>query len=343
MNVAHRSLEPALTGVIGYLPMGDDRFEHDFKGDVLRLHRTLERFGWAYSPTFTLGMDFNDLQAYAKSVKRKPPSDPEASRTIHRMLFKSTGSPRYRAYYLYRATILPHLKEFAHYFEAGQLLYFRREYLPAILTMLPSFEGVLRAYAGLGTDALIPDVFGAIKARPAPPSKFHAGRFQMHRAILIKMLSKWLYRSIDDAAGAGNFDVTHLNRNRDLHLFAPDRLFTAADAMRLLLLFDLFVETLAHDTEEKTSCFLPDLGKNPFVDARSEHYVHLLLGDVTVGQARDTERKFMAEHPNYQLAEPFEPLSAIIEDTQDYHRRTAEAIAHAREQYQKATAAPAVS
>ena len=79
-----------------------------------------------------------------------------------------------------------------------------------------------------------------------------------------------------------------------------------------------------------TSCFLPDIGQDPRVDARRNYYVDVLLGALPIGAAAKIERSLLTEHKNFRFAQDFDPVTALVEDVAAYQRMIQAIIDNAR-------------
>jgi hypothetical protein len=301
------------------------------------------RFGWALNPHFSVGMHFEELKRFARDItaEQKRLGDKTVAQRLHRLLFRCSFSPHLRAYQVVRASRLPFLEEFSHHLEVAHFHYFKSDYLSAVLTLLPAIEGTLREHASETVlavlsakpdaaeriygrdDANVPELIGAIKLRPLPSPEPHDHDYQrcrLNRDLLFDVLMKWIYRPMRDAERARNFEITHLNRNGAQHLFNHECFYTQADAERLFLIMDLYIEAVRHEFMVPTSSFLPGTGEDPRVDVRSSYYVGLLLGALPIGACLKIERSLLAEHKNFTFVQDFEPTAALVEDAEVYQR-----------------------
>ncbi|MGA8099296.1 MAG: hypothetical protein WB810_11635 [Candidatus Cybelea sp.] len=216
------------------------------------------------------GLDFEGLKTFAKSItsEQKNARDAEVAKQLHRLLYRCAFHPNFRAYQLVRASKLSFISDFSHHFEAAHAHYCRGEYLSAVLTFVPAIEGVLRAHARETiadvmrvkaahlnegrpqtewveldeSDAVIPDLIGALRARPVPNKETHTHdhwRRSLNRDFLCDMLTDWLFCPIAEAEERGNFAITYLNRNGIQHAFRADCYYTQADVGRLFLVMDM--------------------------------------------------------------------------------------------------------
>lgn len=324
-------------------------FEHTYVDQVRKLHKVLMNFGWALNPHFAVGMDLEELRSFAKGItaSQRKTRDKAVAERLHRLLFRCSFHPRFRAYQVVRASTLPFLKDFSQHFESAHFHYFKRDYLSAVLTLIPAIEGTLRSHARetveavvsrraardqvdlTSDDALIPELIAAIRNRELPAEGAHPhdhSRAVLNRDLLFDVLTKWLFCSLKDAEAAGNFAITYLNRNGVVHLFKPECFYTQADVGRLFLIMDIYIEAVRHELMVPTSCFLPDPGNDQRVDAREAYYMALLLGELPVRIASDIERAFLMEHENYMFVEDFSPGRALVEDADNYERRLTEML-----------------
>lgn len=337
-------------------------FEHTFCNEARRLHKTLMRFGWAYNPHFASGVDCSELEAFAKSItpEQKKTRDSAVTQRLHRLLYRCAFHPHFRAYQLVRASKLPFISEFSHHFEAAHAHYYRGDYLSAVLTFVPAIEGIMRAHAretiadvmaakavhenkGRSasdcieldeTDALIPDLIGALRARPIPDKqaqKHDHWRTMLNRDLLCDMLTDWLFCPIAEAEAKGNYAITFLNRNGIQHAFRADCYYTQADVGRLFLLMDIYVELIRHELAIPTSVFLPDIGQDSQVDERNAFFIALMVARTRPGELGGLGRHLLGEHKNYRYVEDFTPLQALVEDRVAYEQKVSDMLNAVRE------------
>ena len=70
------------------------------------------------------------------------------------------------------------------------------------------------------------------------------------------------------------------------------------DVHRLILAFDLVIEFLSFQ-QGVFHTFLPDFGKDAFIDARRDYYGDLSFGRPTVAQSWEIERTLLTQHARY--------------------------------------------
>src|SRR5579875_320686 len=246
-------------------------FEHEFCNRARRMHKKLQKFGWAHNPHFTMEMDLNELESFVQTItpNQLKSADKDVGKRLHRLLYRCAFQPHFRAYQIVRASELPFLNDFSHHLEAAHTHYYRGDYFSAVLTFVPAIEGIMRSHAaetiqgimtakashenGLrkggepivydASDASISDLLGAIAARSIPDATSNEhdhSRTLLTRDFLFDMLNHWIFCPIEEAERRGNFAITLLNRNGIQHAFRPDCYYTQADVGRLFLVMDIY-------------------------------------------------------------------------------------------------------
>lgn len=308
------------------------KFEIEWAANVDRINDAFVKYGWVINPHHIIGMDQEDVLSVVELIEQSPGTDrKEMFDRITDVVLQSAFNLRFRAFYLYRATQLPHLKTFAHYLERALLHYYRSDFFSAILVLLPALEGVLRSHAGVektaGGDAR-PIIAKIEKKKPEP--SFFAGRYFLYRKWLMVALREWIFKQTGSAESKGDFDLSYMNRHYVLHGLGDGHFYSAADCARLFVLFDLYIETLTCETGGISYAnFFPDDGQNAFVDQRMAHYFALMSNTQTLQRVEET---FMREHESYNPeTQQTSLLERIVADAARYQQRFDETIRRARE------------
>jgi hypothetical protein len=283
-----------------------EQFDADYREKVRRVNEVLLRFGWAVAPQWMIGEDFEKLDAYCREINLNPPEDPmEAYRTIQLLLAGNAFLPHYRACSIYRATRLPHFKDFSHYLERASFLAYQHDYLSAVIVMLPVIEGVLRSHTGVGEGRIaMGELFKKLSAQTCHATEpIFVNRYPVYKEILLNVFNEWIYKQTDGA----DFDLSYLNRHYILHGIHSVP-FDRADCQRLIHLFDLYMEVVACEVGIMESAFLPDPATNEFVERRMKFYANLIIGNPPLETVIEAEEMLMREHTRYTPAEPLRTL-----------------------------------
>ncbi|WP_437900614.1 hypothetical protein [Sorangium sp. So ce124] len=263
------------------------------------MSKVLMDYGGLVSP-FLLGGQWDALAAYCKSVQAKPPSTPAevatVERTVDEILIANIYHPDFRAFYVYRASQLPHLREFSHVLERGVLHYLKHDFVSCVLTLFPAAEGALRSYCGwsLGDkeDMKSHKIRRRIRSgKPKYEPKLHAA----YASALADFHERWLWVNTDSA----DFSLSHLNRHYALHGLGTRSYYRVEDCHRLLLFFDLLVEFLALEGHGEQYVFIPSNVEQ--INRRRDYYARVVARDVTIRESIETEETLMREHPHYAV------------------------------------------
>lgn len=285
-----------------------------------RLSKTLLDYGWFVAP-YMLGRDFERLEQLCGHIESAPPATDAGRKQVEELIDGLLGEiafhPQFRAFFVFRSLQLQHVKEYSHLFESAVHSYYRREYLPATLTLLPAIEGVLLSYYGWQ--------FGGQEEKPSPKQLIDRIRTTdfaalqapmrdasvMFRDTLADFLQRWIYVRTDNA----DFSLSFLNRHFALHGLGPQPFYRPADVHRLLLLFDLIIEFLSMPRGPWFT-FIPE--DEPSLDFRRVFYDQLAKGQIGIEQSIEFSRALLNQHTNFQEP-PTEPgwansqLNSILE------------------------------
>ena len=307
-----------------------EQFDEDYRARVLEVNATLLKYGWVINPHHVMNKNFEELLLLTRDLETSTESDRKAPfKRINRLIVRCTCHPRTRAFQLRRSTQLPHLQDFAHYLERALLHYYKRDYFSSVLVMLPAIEGTIRSHIGWsGARLSYKQATAALLKRPTPMhGPGHAilsSRFPVYRDLLVNVLDEWLYKPTNVA----DFELSYLNRHYALHGLGQGSFYSAADCHRLFALIDLYVEVLSCETGLAYSNFLPDVGTDEFVDARTMYYLPLLLAGTPVGDAPANEciaqeELFMTSHGAYHPESDEDgPGKMFLEDIRPQINRT---------------------
>jgi hypothetical protein len=285
--------------------MDQDPFVTEYRA----VSTVLLEYGCMVAPNI-LGGEWRVLRECCDAVRRTPPPTPEAraqvERQIDELLTNCAYHPNYRAFGVYRAMTLPHLKEVSHLIERGVIHYFKQDFLSCTLCLLPAVEGVLRSRLGpsLGGprvkfEHLVACVHGG--APKAVPDRHGA-----YADAITAFLDRWLYRATKDA----NFELSFLNRHYALHALGGESFYRATDCHRLLLFFDVFADLLNMEGHGEPEVFLPDHIDE--MNRRRDHYEKLVTGAISLAEVRTTEDALLREHLRFVPEERPPVLEEVV-------------------------------
>lgn len=267
-------------------------------------------YGWFVAP-FLIGAEFEAVEKTAAHIAQNPPqSDQDRIDTedkIYRALVEPVFNPGYRARATWYGNQLKHMRDFNHIYECAMFSYYKREYAQAVLCLLTALEGVMLLFYGYsigsGAKPNIPDLINRIKTRSSgfPPDNPMDAAHDMYRDTLVKFLQEWIYQRTDRS----DFSLSVLNRHYVLHGMDAGNFYRPQDVHRLILSFDLVIEFLSFQ-QHVFHTFLPDPGKDAFIDARRNYYEALAFGIPTVVQSWAVERDLLKQHVRY-VPPPHDP------------------------------------
>ncbi len=271
--------------------------ESTYEQNYREVSDVLLEYGCMITP-YMLGGEMDALISACRRVKSTPPASDEdratVERELHDLLTNCVFHPNYRAFYVFRAMSLPHLREFSHIIERAVFHYFKQDFLSCALCLIPAVEGVLRSYAGWSfgapTDPKLSDLKERLR-RGSPES--YPERHTLYAEALVRFLERWLWRPTKSA----DFSLSYLNRHYALHALGDRTFYRAVDCHRLLLFFDLFADLLTLEGHGEKYVFLPvhEDGMN----RRRAYYQRLIMSDVGISDVRNIEEQFLREHQGF--------------------------------------------
>jgi hypothetical protein len=251
------------------------------------------------------------VEKTADHIAKTPPQNDQDRKDIEDRIYRSLAEPVFNPGYRARATWygnqLSHLRDFNHLYESAMFSYYKREYAQSVLCLLSALEGVMLSFHGYNinssaTKPNIPDLINKIKTTPSPfPGTPLDVAHDMYRDTLVRFLEDWIYKNTNHS----DFSLSVLNRHYVLHGMDAGNFYRPLDLHRLILAFDLVVEFLALQ-QRVFHTFLPDPGKDDFIDARRGYYQALASGFPTVEQSWNIERALLKQHVRY-VPPPHDP------------------------------------
>jgi hypothetical protein len=114
-------------------------------------------------------------------------------------------------------------------------------------------------------------------------------------------MEEWIYKKTSQS----DFTLSVLNRHYVLHGMDAGNFYRPQDVHRLILAFDLVIEFLCFQ-QRVFHTFLPEPGKDAFMDARRNYYGALSFGLPTAAHSWAIERALLKQHARY-IAPPHDP------------------------------------
>ncbi len=259
-------------------------------------------YGWFVAP-FLIGAEFEVVEKTADYISKNPPQSDQDRKDIEERIYKALLEPVFHSGYRARATWygnqLNHMKDFNHLYESAIFAYYKREYPASVLCLLCALEGVMLSFygysfSGTAKKPSIPDQIKKIKTTTSTYGAPLDAAHDMYRDTLVSFLEDWLYRNTDRS----DFSLSVLNRHYVLHGMDAGNFYRPQDLHRLILAFDLVIEFLSLQ-QGVFHTFLPDDGKDQFIDARRTYYDVLARGIPTVEQSWRAERHLLMQHARY--------------------------------------------
>lgn len=268
------------------------------------ISNTFMDYGWFVAP-YLIMHEFKKVEEAADFIAQNPPQNDHDRKDIEDRIYHSLKEPVFNSGYRARATWygnqLNHLKDFNHLYESAIFSYYKREYAPAVLSLLTALEGVMLSFYGYdintgATKPNIPDLIRKIRQTKSgfPPGGDMDTRHDIYRDILVKFLEDWIYKKTTNS----DFSLSVLNRHYVLHGMEPGNFYRPQDLHRLILAFDLLIEFFNYP-QKLFLIFTPDPGKDAFIDARRDYYQALSLGTPTAAESWKIERTMLNQHAKY--------------------------------------------
>ncbi|WP_437649825.1 hypothetical protein [Sorangium sp. So ce362] len=288
----------AATVVPAHRPQMGRSMLDEYASEYRTVSKFLMEYGGLVAP-FLLGGEWNALAAYCKSVQAKPPSSPAevaaVERKVDEILVAHIYHPNFRAFYVYRASQLPHIRAFSHLVERGVLHYLKHDFVSCVLTLLPAVEGTLRSYCGWSfgdKDIKSPEIRRLLRSgKPKYEPSLHAA----YASALADFHEKWLWTNTDRA----NFGLSYLNRHYALHGLGTSSYYRVEDCHRLILFFELVIELLTLEGHDEPYIFIP--AHIDQINRRRDYYEKVIMRDTGIVDAIAVEESFMREHPHYAV------------------------------------------
>ena len=259
------------------------------------ISRTLSEYGLLASPRM-LGGEWERLHAECAVLNGSTtPSDDERREIEHRVnriMIDAAYHPNTRADYINHARGLPHIGGFSHWIERAAFQYYKRDYLSCAMCLIPSVEGVLRAYGGFSLEDRASGSELRDKLRAGRAKSYHE-RHALYAQALATFHERWFWTS----SGNADFRLSRLNRHYALHGLGTEGFYRAVDCHRLFLFFDLFSEMLFCEGFGSPGPFISL--ENPDVKRRRDYYFDLIEGNPTLRESQEIECSLLAQHSSF--------------------------------------------
>lgn len=255
-------------------------------------------YGWVLTP-FIIGGDFQKIQRLISTIEGKVLSDGEKDsfkKELYVLLTDITFSVSTRSFFVFRAKEVKHIQSFSHHIERALLHYYNNDYFSTVLCLLPAIEGSLLSYYGweFGTTRK-PSISMLIKEiEKCKVATYHPKKYKMYSGFISHFLKRWIFSDTSTA----DITFSYLNRHYIMHGMGNNNYYSIADAQRLIMFFDLFIEFLSLEQRINYN-FIPDSGENDFIDSRNNYYFRLQTIEISRKEAMETEQKFMGQNVNY--------------------------------------------
>lgn len=269
--------------------------EQEFERKIREVNETLIEYGWVISP-FMIGKDFDKIYKLVLKIKsNETPTKDEKEvylKEINSVLTDIVFHPLFRAFFVYRAQELKHIKLFSHHLERAILHYYKNDYLSTVLCLLPAIEGCLLSYFGWeykkGRKPNINQLIVEIEKCRIPT---YNPAYKIYSIILSKFLRTWIYSDTSTT----DTTFSYLNRHYIMHGMGTGNYYSLSDAHRLIVFFDLLIEFLSIE-EKRMYAFIPE---NKQVTERSQYYFRFIEKNIKRDEILTTESKLLSDNSNY--------------------------------------------
>ena len=273
--------------------MPDTEFIKQYK----KITETLIDYGWVISP-YMINKDFQKIYKLVIKIESNPPqSDFEKEnyqKEINELLTDIIFHPLFRAFFVYRAKELNHVKSFSHHIERAILHYYKNDYLSTVLCLLPAIEGTLLSYYGWQYgQSRKPSIGDLIKEiEKCRAQTYDNSTYRLYSNALSVFLQKWIFSDTSTA----DTTFSYLNRHYVLHGMGTKNYYSLADTHRLIMFFDLIIEFLSIE-QRVNYVFIPENNKQ--INNRSEYYFRFIERNIRRDEILKTEDEFLKENSNY--------------------------------------------
>lgn len=273
----------------------------EFEKNYTKVTETLLDYGWILTP-FILNRDFIKIQRLVSTIDRTTSLTDIERETFQKelniLLTDIIFNPLFRAFFVYRAKEVKYIKDFSHHIERGLLHYYNNDYFSTVLCLLPAIEGSLLAYYGWEYGTIRkPSITKLIQEiEKCRVRTYDTVKYKMYSKCISLFLQKWIFSDTSTA----DTSFSYLNRHYVLHGMGNNNYYSIADAHKLIMFFDLFIEFLSLEQKIKYS-FIPDPGVNISIDSRSGYYFKLLTTKIKREEVMITEYEFMKQNINYYV------------------------------------------
>lgn len=258
---------------------------------------TLADYGWIITP-FLINKDFQKISDIVSRIREnKNPTQEDKDKylvQLKNLITNIVFHPLFRAFFVYRSKEVSHVKKFSHHIERAILHYYKNDYFSTVLCLLPAIEGSLLSYFGWHFDIdrkpSINKLIEEIEKCKGPT--FDTVTYKLYSSTLSTFLRKWIF---SDTAST-DLTYSYLNRHYVLHGMGTNNYYSLADANRLIMFFDLFIEFLSLE-ENRRYIFIPE--DNEQINSRSQYYFKFIEKNIKKGEILRTENKFLLENANY--------------------------------------------
>jgi hypothetical protein len=273
----------------------------EFEEQYAKVTETLLEYGWVLTP-FLINRDFIKIQILVSTIDKNTSlteiERDKFQREINILLTDIIFNPLFRAFFVYRAKEVKYIQDFSHHMERALLHYYNNDYFSTVLCLLPAIEGSLLAYYGweLGTIRK-PSITKLIQEiEKCRIRTYDTVKYKMYSKYISLFLQKWIFSDTSTT----DTTFSYLNRHYVLHGMGNNNYYSIADAHRLIMFFDLFIEFISLEQRINYN-FIPDPGVNISIDSRSHYYFKLLTSEIKRKEVMITEYEFMKQNINYYV------------------------------------------
>lgn len=260
-------------------------------------------YGWFITPYMT-GEEVSKTKRLCEKIEKgiyKNVSD--ITSNINCLLEPVVFHPNLRAFYIHRASELPHVSDFSHFIERAIFHYYKRDYISCILCLLPSMEGVLLNHYGWSFSANSPrkptiDKMLKRLSQTKISSCFN-DRYQLYLKTLHDFIAEWIYKDTSLA----RFDVSLLNRHYILHGMGTNAFYDKPNCNRLILFFDLYIELLSLEYGNCKYCLIPTNITN--LNKRRNYYCVMMSNRISSINRMIYEEYLLRDHKKYRSNDNF--------------------------------------
>lgn len=268
----------------------------------------LSKYGWFVVP-FMTGGDFEEIQKVCHEIEETDLNVQIINEKINTVLTPIIFNPNFRAFSVFKYIKLNHLNKFSHLVDRAVMHYFKKDYLSAIISMLPVVEGVLLSYYNWSYKSTNrkPRIKELIENFCATPQNtLNIPERKIYSDALKLCLSNWFFEDTTKF----DFSNSFLNRHFISHSMGNESYYSLLECNRMFTIIDLISEVTTLD-QSYNYAFIPK--NEPIINNRRDYYFRLINKKIKLKEIMMIESNLLSHNIYYVSSENDIDYNNIIE------------------------------